>query len=426
MSKQSFAFSPATKAAAKLRAAIFGPSGAGKTFSALRIAAGLGGRIAVIDTERGSASKYADRFAFDVLNLGAPTIDNYRAAIEAAGRAGYAVLIIDSLSHGWQELLAEIDRLASAKYKGNTWSAWSEGTPKQRALVDAILSFPGHVLATMRSKTEWSIENRNGKSAPVRVGLAPEQGKGIEYEFDLLLELSQDHIAQVIKDRTGRFQDKTLDKPGEAFGAELAAWLSDGDQPPADPRGAQRPDRRAESPSSAPSGAPQSARQSEASDSDPAERITEAQHRRLEALLKKAGLDRERVKAAVARWKPDIYTGAAAVHLDELSLECAEWIERQIPGWKKAVERERTAELAAADLNTALQWARDTHGWDGNAAQLAQIAADLDKQGQAAKRYAEARDGRLDPYEVRAARAQLRRAEVLRRHANSLSSVEAA
>ena len=222
----SFTFTKATKASAKLRAALFGPSGAGKTFTALRIAAGLGGAIAVIDTERGSASKYADRFGFDVLDLEHAGIPSYQGAIEAAAQAGYPVLVIDSLSHGWQELLQEIDRLAAAKYRGNTWSAWSEGTPKQRALVEAILTYPGHVIATMRSKTEWSIEaDGKGRQKPVRVGLAPEQGKGIEYEFDLLLELSPDHIGRVIKDRTGKFQDELLDKPGEDFGQALAAWL---------------------------------------------------------------------------------------------------------------------------------------------------------------------------------------------------------
>ena len=223
------AFTKATKSRAKLRAAVFGPSGAGKTFTCLRIAKGLGGRIAVIDTERGSASKYGDRFDFDVMDLDEKSIGSYVDAMVAAAGAGYEVLIIDSLTHAWQELLQEIDRIAKAKFRGNTWSAWSEGTPKQRKLVDAILDFPGHVLATMRSKTEWVQEtDSNGKSKPVRVGLSPEQGKGIEYEFDLLLELSVDHIGNVLKDRTGKYQDKLIELPGEDFGADLAGWLSDG------------------------------------------------------------------------------------------------------------------------------------------------------------------------------------------------------
>ena len=143
-------FSKATKRQAHGRIALFGPSGAGKTFTALRVAKGLGGRIALIDTERGSASKYADRFDFDVLELPKFTLDIYQQAMEAAAKAGYDVLIIDSLSHGWQELIEEVDRLAKAKYRGNTWSAWSEGTPKQRRFIEALLSYPGHVIATMR------------------------------------------------------------------------------------------------------------------------------------------------------------------------------------------------------------------------------------------------------------------------------------
>jgi len=225
-------FKKATKAQAKLRLAIFGPSGAGKTYTALRIGTGLGTPIALIDTERGSASKYADRFEFDVLELELKTIDSYVEAIRAAGKAQYPTLVIDSLSHGWQELLDEVDKLAKAKYKGNTWSAWSDGTPKQRKLVDAILSYPGHVIATMRSKTEWSTEEVNGKKTPVRVGLAPEQGKGIEYEFDMLVEMSTEHYGSVIKDRTGRWQDKIIEKPGEDFGRDLRDWLADGTPPP--------------------------------------------------------------------------------------------------------------------------------------------------------------------------------------------------
>ncbi|OGB47751.1 MAG: hypothetical protein A3F76_08220 [Burkholderiales bacterium RIFCSPLOWO2_12_FULL_65_40] len=223
------AFKKATKAQAKLRAAIFGPSGAGKTFTALRIASGMGKPIAFIDTERGSASKYADRFEFDVLELEEKTIAGYVAAIAAAAKAEYPVLVIDSLTHGWQDLLTEIDQLAKSKYKGNTWSAWSDGTPKQRKLVDAILNYPGHVLATMRSKTEWSEEkDHNGRMKPVRVGLAPEQGKGIEYEFDMLIEMSVEHYATIIKDRTGKYQDKIIEKPGEDFGEGLIAWLNEG------------------------------------------------------------------------------------------------------------------------------------------------------------------------------------------------------
>jgi hypothetical protein len=147
-----------------------------------------------------------------------------------ATASSYDVLIIDSLTHAWKELLAQVDQLAKAKYKGNTWAAWSEGTPLQNKMVAAILRFPGHLIATMRTKTEWTINlDSNGKSTPNRVGLSPEQGKGIEYEFDMLMEISPEHAINVIKDRTGQFQDRIIQEPGEEFGKEILAWLNQGE-----------------------------------------------------------------------------------------------------------------------------------------------------------------------------------------------------
>lgn len=226
-------FKKATKEQCKLRLAMFGVSGSGKTYSALRIAKGLAGKegkIAVIDTERKSASKYSDRFQFDVADIEKPTINNIKMVIENA--KGYDVLIIDSMTHAWLELLQEVEKIAQSKFAGNTWSAWSEGTPKQMSLINALLSFPGHVIATMRVETNWTtVTNEKGKVVPVRVGEAPKQGKGIEYEFDMLMQISQEHTALVIKDRTGKYQDQIIELPDEKFGEELANWLTEGTEP---------------------------------------------------------------------------------------------------------------------------------------------------------------------------------------------------
>jgi hypothetical protein len=224
------AFKKAEKSQARLRLALFGPSGSGKTYTAMRLAAGLGGSVAVIDSERRSASKYADRFTFDVNDLDGHTIRDYIGAIREATAGGYQVLIIDSLTHAWQWLNEENERIAHARFKGNTWSAWSVTTPMQRDFIDAILAFPGHVICTMRSKTEWATSEGSNKT-PKRIGLAPEQGKGIEYEFDLLLELSEEHYGRVLKDRTGKWQDVIIERPGEEMGAALAEWLLSGSAP---------------------------------------------------------------------------------------------------------------------------------------------------------------------------------------------------
>ena len=224
------AFKKAEKTQSKLRLACYGPSGAGKTVSGVRVLNGMCKKIAVIDTERGRAAKCASDWAdFDVCEVSDFGIDNMVKLMDEAASEGYDGLVIDSLSHAWSSLIEDVERIAKAKYRGNTWSAWSEGTPKQRRLVNAIMAYPGHIWATMRSDTAWEQEkdSRTGKTKPVKVGLKPQQGKGIEYEFDFLLGITPEHVATVEKGPR-LFQDKIIETPCEDFGKELVEWLSSG------------------------------------------------------------------------------------------------------------------------------------------------------------------------------------------------------
>lgn len=228
-------FKKATKKQCKLRLGLMGIAGSGKTYSALRIATGIGGKIAFVDTERKSASKYADRFDFDVCDLEFPSIENMVATIKEAEDAGYDILIIDSLTHAWQKLLEEIERLTTSRFDGNSFRAWGVGTPIQRKFIDVILKSKMHIITTMRAKTEYVMtQNEKGKMAPSRVGMGAEQGKDIEYEFDLLLLLDNNHTAKVIKDRSGKYQDNFIELIDEQLGKDLADWLSDGDEEPAE------------------------------------------------------------------------------------------------------------------------------------------------------------------------------------------------
>jgi hypothetical protein len=264
-------FTRATKSQSFLRAAIYGPAGSGKTYTALQIAKGIGGRVAVIDTERLSSAKYADRFEFDVMDLEDRSIDGYIEAMRQAHAGGYRVLVIDSLTHAWKNLLEEVDRAKRASPTGNSFQQWAKATPKQQSLIEAILSVPMHLVCTMRAKTTWDHEEDDrGKKKPVRVGLEPQQGKDIEYEFDLLCSMNQDNWLLVEKDRTGRFQSRSIERPGPEFGRELAEWIEGGErtesrpafaapkptpepEPPVDPRSpAHKRNRPAEAEVAAP------------------------------------------------------------------------------------------------------------------------------------------------------------------------------
>lgn len=232
-------FAKAERKTAKLRAALCGTSGSGKTYSALLLARGLagdGGKIAVIDTERGSASLYSDVTDFDVAELAPPfNPRRYRELIAEAAR-GYDVLVIDSLSHAWTGeggVLEMHDKATQAARGGNSYTAWRDVTPEHNALVDAILAAPCHVILTMRSKTAYELqENEKGKKTPVKIGLAPIQRDGMEYEFTLVWDLSvEKHIATASKDRT-RIWDGRNDVIGVKHGAELKAWLESGKSAP--------------------------------------------------------------------------------------------------------------------------------------------------------------------------------------------------
>lgn len=224
-------FKKAERKQAKLRLALAGPSGSGKTYSALLLAMGLGGRIAVIDTEHGSASLYADLVDFDAMELHAPySPERYIDAITAAEQAGYETLIIDSYSHEWTGsggCLEQNETVAHQKFRGNTWAAWNETTPRHRKLTDKILTSSMHIICTMRSKTE-TVQGEGKKI--LKLGMKSEQRDGTDYEFTVVLDLTHDgHTATASKDRTKLFDQPELISADT--GRRLLAWLNSGISP---------------------------------------------------------------------------------------------------------------------------------------------------------------------------------------------------
>lgn len=233
------AFQKAMKRKMKLRCALEGPPGSGKTYSALAIGRALvgdKGRIAVIDTERGSASKYSDEFDFDVVELDTFAPATFVELIREAEAEGYDLLVIDSLSHAWigaEGMLEQVDKIAKRKQYSSTFPAWKDVSPQERALWDTMLGCDMHVIATLRTKTEYVIDEvvgRDGKkrSVPRKVGLAPVQREGLEYEFDVVAEMDMDHNMIVTKTRCKALTDRAFNRPGAEVAEILHEWLGEG------------------------------------------------------------------------------------------------------------------------------------------------------------------------------------------------------
>ncbi len=235
----------AQRSKSKLRIGLFGVTGSGKTLSALYMAAGLGGEVALIDTEHGSGDLYSDKAeikklypnGYNIMTLTPPfSVEKYRAAIKECEDAGMNVIIIDSLSHAWAGeggLLDYQGQLESGgKYK-NSFATWREVTPLHNKLVTELLDSPAHIIATLRSKTEYVLEDDGkGRKVPRKIGLAPVFRDGIEYEFTLVMDIAENHMARATKDRTSLF-NMWGDHITAETGKQIMAWLETGaDLPP--------------------------------------------------------------------------------------------------------------------------------------------------------------------------------------------------
>jgi hypothetical protein len=229
-------FKKATRTNTMLRMAIAGPSGAGKTKTSLEIATGIGGPIALIDTERGSASMYADLhdeqtgelvYDFDALELADFNPERYIEAIHQAEHAMYQVLIIDSLSHAWFGKGGSLDLVdeASQGSSNNSYFAWRSVTPLQNELVEAILQCSCHVICTLRTTTAYAIRSDRGKNVPEKIGLKPIQRPGLDYEFSLFCMMDQQHRLKVEKSRLGNMADKEFLRPDRSLGVYIMREL---------------------------------------------------------------------------------------------------------------------------------------------------------------------------------------------------------
>lgn len=224
-------FRKAEKRQAKARIGIVGPSGAGKTYTALTLAKALGENVFLIDSENKSSDYYADEFDFVKCDLDSFRPRVYVEAIKAAEAAGADVIIVDSLSHAWAGADGALNMAdeATARNKGNKWAAWREVTPDHNLLVETIVRCKAHIICTMRAKTAWeTTKDEKGRTVPVKIGLAPVQRDGMEYEFDVVADMDHVHNFVVSKTRIRTLDNLVIKEPDESLGGRIREWLETG------------------------------------------------------------------------------------------------------------------------------------------------------------------------------------------------------
>lgn len=221
----------ATRQKAKIRLGLSSVSGGGKTYSALLIAYGITGdwaKIAVIDTENGSADLYSHLGDYNVLPLLPPyTPERYIDAVKDCESAGMEVIIVDSITHEWEGKGGCLE--IHSAMTGNSYTNWAAITPRHQAFIDSILQSKCHVITTVRRKQDYEMtKNDNGKVQVQKAGLKEITREGFEYELTVNLELDIKHNATSSKDRTGLFMGKPAFIPSVETGQMIRDWCESG------------------------------------------------------------------------------------------------------------------------------------------------------------------------------------------------------
>ena len=316
-------FQRAERKRVKLKIAITGPSGSGKTFSALELASGLGAKIALIDTENDSASLYSDRFTFDTLVIDPPyTIQKYMDSVKAAQDEQYDVVVIDSISHAWAGdggLLSKKEAMDARG--GNNFANWGTITKEQEAFKASLLNADIHMICTMRSKQEYAQVGDGGKLKVQKLGLAPIQRDGMEYEFTTVFDVAMDHNAQASKDRTGLFDGQLLRLTKET-GEKLLSWLNGAkvEAPKPQPPAVQ------ESPVQEPQASNVKALPPPRPYNNGDRTITEKQIARIHAKAKSVGMDKEEFTDFIAKHG---YASSKDITMNDYNKLCEE-----VDAWK--------------------------------------------------------------------------------------------
>ncbi|MEU4231171.1 AAA family ATPase [Nonomuraea sp. NPDC026600] len=231
------AFEAPVRVALKSRVVIQGPSGSGLTWTSLRMAQGMGGTVGVVDTNRGSAALYAEHFDFVHLPMNSGKPNLLIEALAVAAEQRIHTLVVDSGTAFWSGrggLMSQVDHLTLNKYNGNNNKAWGETRELEQNLFDALLSFPGHLIVTLRTRADYQLQDLGeGRMGVVKYGTKPEQRDNFDADFHFTLSLDMAHAGTVTKSRVLDIPvGAAIEEPGEDLGKLVASWLGSGAEMP--------------------------------------------------------------------------------------------------------------------------------------------------------------------------------------------------
>ena len=221
----------ATRTKAKMKLALQGPSGSGKSIGALLIAFGLCGnwnKIAVIDTENSSANLYAHLGDYNTVSIASPfSPEKYIQAIKLCEDSNMEVIIMDSVSHEWDGAGGILD--IHSNMAGNSFTNWGKVGQRHNAFVQTMLQSSCHIIGTIRSKQDYILNEKNGKMVPEKVGLKAIQRDGLDYEFTIVLDIDSKHNAVTSKDRTSLFINEPEFRISVETGKRINEWCNQGE-----------------------------------------------------------------------------------------------------------------------------------------------------------------------------------------------------
>ncbi|MEU4513178.1 AAA family ATPase [Nonomuraea wenchangensis] len=230
-------FEAPVRVALKSRVVVQGPPGSGLTWTSLRMAQGMGGPVGVVDTNRGAAALYAEHFDFVHLPLSSGNPEALIEALAVAAEQEIGTLVVDSGTAFWsgrKGLVTQVDHLTLTKYNGNNNRAWTEVRQLEQDLFDALLSFPGHLIVTLRTQTDYQVQDLGeGRLAVVKYGTKPDQRANFDADFHFTLSLDMAHAGTVTKSRILDVPPNSMfAEPGEDLGKLIAEWLGQGEPVP--------------------------------------------------------------------------------------------------------------------------------------------------------------------------------------------------